>query len=49
MKSFAHWLTEIGLESYASVFAQNEVDFSVAHALKDEELRELGLSLGARK
>ena len=49
MKSFAHWLTEIGLESYASVFAQNEVDFSVAHALTDEELRELGLSLGARK
>ena len=49
MRSFAHWLTEIGLENYASVFAQNEVDFSVAHALTDEELRELGLSLGARK
>ena len=49
LKSFAHWLTEIGLESYASVFAQNEVDFSVAHTLTDEELRELGLSLGARK
>ena len=49
MKSFAHWLTEIRLESYASVFAQNEVDFSIAHALPDKELRELGLSLGARK
>ena len=49
LKSFAHWLTEIGLESYASVFAQNEVDFSVAHTLTEEELRELGLSLGARK
>ena len=49
MKSFAQWLHEIGLESYTAAFAENEVDFSVAGMLTEEDLRGLGLSLGARK
>ncbi len=49
MTSFAHWLTEIGLESYASVFAQNEVDFDVLASLTEADLQALGLPLGARK
>ena len=49
MKSFAQWLEEIGLESYAALFADNEVDLSVVGTLTDADLRELGLSLGARK
>lgn len=49
MKSFAQWLHEIGLESYAEAFAENEVDFSVAGLLMEQDLRDLGLSLGARK
>ena len=49
MKSFAHWLAEIGLESYASVFAQNEVDFDVLASLTEADLQALGLPLGARK
>ena len=48
MKSFAQWLEEIGLESYAALFSVNEVDLSVVGTLTDAELRELGLSLGAR-
>ena len=49
MTSFAHWLTEIGLESYASVLAQNEVDFDVLASLTEADLQALGLPLGARK
>ncbi len=49
MKSFAQWLQEIGLESYTAAFAENEVDFSVVGTLTEADLRELGLSLGARK
>ena len=49
MNSFEQWLAEIGLESYAATFTENEVDFSVAGTLTEADLRELGLSLGARK
>ena len=49
MKSFAQWLQEIGLESYTAAFAENEVDFSVAGMLTEQDLRDLELSLGARK
>ena len=49
MTSFGHWLTEIGLESYASVLAQNEVDFDVLASLTEADLLALGLPLGARK
>ena len=49
MKSFAHWLTDIGLESHASVFAQNEVDFDVLASLTEADLQALGLPLGARR
>ena len=49
MKSFAQWLHEIGLESYTDAFAENEVDFSVAGLLTEQDLRDLGLSLGARR
>ena len=48
-KSFVQWLEEIGLASYADTFAENEVDLSVVGTLTDADLRELGLSLGARK
>jgi class 3 adenylate cyclase/tetratricopeptide (TPR) repeat protein len=49
MKSFAQWLHKIGLASYTAAFAENEVDFSVVSMLTEEDLRDLGLSLGARK
>ena len=49
MKSFAHWLTEIGLERYAAVFSENKVDFDVLRSLTESDLRELGVALGDRK
>ena len=49
MKSFGEWLRESGLERYAAVFAENDIDFSNARALSEADLRELGLTLGHRK
>ena len=49
LKSFAHWLSEIGLESYAAVFSENKVDFDVLRLLNESDLRELGIALGDRK
>jgi class 3 adenylate cyclase/tetratricopeptide (TPR) repeat protein len=49
MTPFAKWLAEIGLGSYAVVFASNKIDFDVIRSLSDADLRELGLALGDRK
>lgn len=43
------WLDGIGLGRYASVFEANDVDLAVLSHLSDEDLRELGLSLGHRR
>ena len=49
MKSFVEWLRESGLERYAAVFAENDIDFGNARTLSEADLRELGLTLGHRK
>jgi predicted ATPase/class 3 adenylate cyclase len=43
------WLEGLGLGQYADMFAENDVDFDVLTELSDDELKELGLSLGHRK
>jgi hypothetical protein len=48
-ESFADWLAEIGLESYASKFQENDIDFAVVRDLSEADLKELGLTLGHRK
>jgi len=47
--SFAAWLRQIGLEQYASVFAENDIDFAMLRKLTEVDLKELGLTLGHRK
>jgi class 3 adenylate cyclase len=42
------WLRGIGLEQYAQTFRDNAIDADVLCDLTDEDLRELGLPLGAR-
>ena len=49
LKSFAHWLTAIGLERYAAAFSENKIDFDVVRSLSETDLRELGLAIGDRK
>jgi class 3 adenylate cyclase/predicted ATPase len=47
--SFTDWLRHHGLEQYAPAFLENEVDFALVRRLTDADLKELGLTLGARK
>lgn len=43
------WLADIGLSQYAQAFAENDIDASVLPSLTEDDLRELGLSMGHRK
>ena len=49
MTKTGNWLAGLGLEQYAEVFAENDVDLDIAAELTDEDLKELGLSLGHRR
>jgi class 3 adenylate cyclase len=44
-----HWLEQIGLAQHAETFAANDIDLDVLPELSDEDLRQLGLSLGHRR
>src|SRR5438128_7971884 len=43
------WLAQIGLEQLAETFAASDIDLDVLPELSDEDLKELGLSLGHRR
>ena len=43
------WLTAIGLGSLAETFEENDIDLQIVPDLNEEDLRELGLTLGQRK
>jgi class 3 adenylate cyclase len=49
MGALSRWLQELGLERYAPVFADNDVDLEALGLLTDAELEKLGVSLGHRK
>jgi hypothetical protein len=48
MSDITHWLSELGLEKYDSVFSKAEIDFETLPYLVEEDLKELGLPLGPR-
>ena len=43
------WLEQIGLAQHAEAFAANDIDLDVLPELSDEDLKELGLSLGPQR
>ena len=43
------WLKTLGMSEYAARFAENDVDTSVLRHLTDQDLKELGVSLGHRR
>ena len=43
------WLENLGLAQYATVFKANDVDFRALAFLSDDDLKELGVSLGHRR
>ncbi len=43
------WLEVLGLDQYAEVFAENDIDFRALPHLDQDDLKELGVSLGHSK
>ena len=48
-KEISDWLENLGMSEYAQRFAENDIDLSVLPDLTDQDLRELGLSMGHRR
>jgi class 3 adenylate cyclase/predicted ATPase len=49
MQNIAHWLADLGLDKYASVFSEAEIAFSDLVYLSEDDLKELGLPMGPRR
>src|SRR5262249_27536692 len=49
MQQVADWLRKLGLGQYAQRFAENDISFSVLTDLTDQDLKEIGVSLGHRR
>jgi class 3 adenylate cyclase len=49
MQQIADWLNKLGLSEYADRFVENDIDVSVLAYLTDQDLKELGVSLGHRR
>jgi hypothetical protein len=43
------WLAQIGLDRYANAFADADIDLDVIGDLTDDDLKDLGVTLGDRK
>ena len=48
MQRIAGWLQKFGMSEYARRFAENDIDVTVLPHLTDQDLKELGVSLGHR-
>jgi class 3 adenylate cyclase/predicted ATPase len=49
MQQIADWLDNLGMSEYAERFAESDIDTSVLRDLTDQDLKELGVSLGHRR
>jgi class 3 adenylate cyclase/predicted ATPase len=49
MQRIAAWLQKLGMSAYAQRFAENDIDIRVLPHLSDQDLKELGVSLGHRR
>jgi hypothetical protein len=49
MQPIAEWLASLGMSEYAQRFAQNDIDASVLRDLTDQDLKDIGISLGHRR
>ena len=49
MQGIAEWLEELGMSEYAQRFAENDIDIAVLRHLTDQDLKDLGVSLGYRR
>jgi hypothetical protein len=49
MQEIADWLEKLGMSEYAERFAKNDIDIAVLRDLTDQDLKDLGVSLGHRR
>jgi hypothetical protein len=49
MQQVADWLKQLGLPEYVQRFVDNDIDSSELRHLTDQDLKELGVSLGHRR
>ena len=49
MPEVVDWLKTLGMSEYAERLAESDIDTSVLCELTDQDLKELGVSLGHRK
>ncbi len=49
MQQIADWLKQLGMSEYVERFAESDIDTSVLRDLTDQDLKELGVSLGHRR
>ena len=49
MQQVTDWLEKLGLGQYAHRFAENDISFSVLPDLTDQDLKDIGVSLGHRR
>jgi class 3 adenylate cyclase/predicted ATPase len=49
VQQIADWLEKLGMSEYAERFAESDIDTSVLRDLNDQDLKELGVSLGHRR
>src|SRR6516162_9635718 len=49
MQQIADWLEKLGMSEYAERFVECDIDTSVLRDLTDQDLKELGVSLGHRR
>jgi uncharacterized protein YjiS (DUF1127 family) len=49
VSTIAAWLASLGLSEHAQRFAENDIDSSVLRDLTDQDLKDIGISLGHRR
>ena len=49
MQQVSDWLEKLGLGQYAQRFADNDISFSILPDLTDQDLKDIGVSLGHRR
>jgi predicted ATPase len=49
MQQIGDWLEKLGMSEYVQKFAENDIDASVLPELTDQDLKDLGISLGHRR
>ena len=48
-RNIGEWLDDLGLGRYKGAFAENEIDLAALPHVNEEDLKEIGIALGARR